>query len=243
MFGQLQFRPSSDRGRPSPKSPLKSIGCWVATAGLVCLPGCSGCESQTSTAKPPVAEQAETPTAENEKRQSDAWESAAQDGSLTEIRPARGKADSNASDTTANTEGESSSSSGTENSSKSATGGETAQKDSKVGSAGSEAGSGGGSGSGKAKSSGQIGKPRTPGEAVATAQTLKQRSDKAAAGKEYGQAFELATKAWESVQTFPKDVACSEMSSDLQRRIDELGTLANSQRGADLKRDKPLIVR
>ena len=243
MFGQLQFRPSSVRGCPSPRPPLKSIWCWVATAGLVCLPGCSGCESQTSTGKPPVAEQAETPTAKSEKRQSNASESAAQDGSLTEIRPARGKADSNASETTANTEGESSASSGTENSSTSATGGETAQKDSKVGSAGSEAGGGGGPGNGKAKSSGQMGKPSTPGEAVATAQTLKQRSDKAAAGKEYGQAFELATKAWESAQTFPKDAACSAMSSELERRLDELGTLANSQRGTDLKRDKPLIVR
>ncbi len=56
-----------------------------------------------------------------------------------------------------------------------------------------------------------------------TAQTLKQRSDKAAAGKEFGQAIELATKAWESVQTFPKDATCREMSGDLQRRMDELG--------------------
>ena len=42
---------------------------------------------------------------------------------------------------------------------------------------------------------------------------------------------------------FPKDAACREMSGDLQRRMEELATLANGQRGADLKRDKPLIVR
>ena len=75
------------------------------------------------------------------------------------------------------------------------------------------------------------------------AQTLKERSDKASVGKEYGQAFELATKAWESVQTFPNDAACQEMSSTLQRRIDELASLANAQRSSELKRDKPLIVR
>ena len=152
---------------------------------------------------------------------------------------------SNESDATANSEGESNLSSATESSSKPAAGDGTAQKDSGAGSAGGESGgSGGGRGSGKAKSSGQTaGRPSSPGEAVAMGKSLKERSDKAAAGKEYGSAFELATKAWESVQTFPKDAACREMASDLQRRMDELGTLANTQRGSDLKRDKPLIVR
>ncbi len=227
---------------------MKSMWYLLAMAGSVCLPGCSGCESQTSPAKPPVTSQTELSPTETEKadeNQNAASGRAAQDGSLTEIRPARGDSDSNESDATVNAEGESNPSSATESSSKSAAGGGTAQKDSGGGSAGGESGgSGGGRGSGKAKSSGQTaGKPSSPGEAVATAKTLKERSDKAASGKEYGQAFELATKAWESVQTFPKDAACREMSSDLQRRMDELGTLANAQRGSDLKRDKPLIVR
>jgi len=177
-------------------------------------------------------------------QQSAASGRAAQDGSLTEIRPARGDSDSNESDATANSEGESNPSSATESSSTSAAGGGKAQKDFGGGSAGGESGNGSGSrGSDKAKPSGQAGKPNSPGEALAMAKTLKERSDKAAAGKEYGSAFELATKAWESVQTFPKDAACRDLSSDLQRRLDELGTLANAQRGSDLKRDKPLIVR
>lgn len=227
---------------------METIRCLLAMAGLVCLPGCSGCESQTSPAKPPVTSQAESSSTEAANaayEQNAASERAEQDGSLTEIRPARGASDSNQSDATANSEGESNPSSATESSSKPAAGGGTAQKDSAGGSAGGESGSSGGSrGSGKAKSSGQTaGKPSSPGEALTTAKTLKERSDKAAAGKEYGQAFELATKVWESVQTFPKDAACREMSSDLQRRMDELGTLANTQRGSDLKRDKPLIVR
>ena len=230
---------------------MKSVWCLLVMAGLVCLPGCSGCESQTSPAKTPVTSQTDSSPTEAEKaadKQNAASGRAAQDGSLTEIRPARGDSDSNDSDATANSEGESNPSSATESSSKPAAGGGTDQKESGGGSAGSESGSsgssGGSRGSGKAKSSGQTaGKPSNPGEAVATAKTFKERSDKAAAGKEYGQAFELATKAWESVQTFPKDAACHEMSSDLQRRMDELGTLANTQRGSDLKRDKPLIVR
>lgn len=225
---------------------MKSAWCWLVMAGLVCLPGCSGCESQTSPAKPPVTSQTESSSTEAEKaadQQNAASGRAAQDGSLTEIRPARGDSDSNESDATANAEGESNPSSATESSSKPAAGGGTGQKDSGAGSAGGESG-GGGRGSGKAKTSGQTaGKPNSPGEAVATAKTLKERSDKAVAGKEYGQAFELVTKAWESVQTFPKDASCREMSSDLQRRMDELATLANAQRGSDLKRDKPLIVR
>jgi hypothetical protein len=225
--------------------PMRSL---LAMAGLVCLPGCSGCESQTSPAGPPVTSQSESSPAEAEKaadKQGAVPGKASQDGSLTEIRPASGDSDSNESDGTANSEGESNPSSATESSSKPAAGGGTAPKDSGTGSAdGESGGSGGGRGSGKAKSSGQTtGKPSSPGEAVATAKTLKERSDKAAAGKEYGQAFELATKAWESVQTFPKDAACQKMSSDLQRRMDELATLANAQRGSDLKRDKPLIVR
>ena len=224
---------------------MKSAWYWLVMAGLVGLPGCSGCESQTSPVKPPVTSQAESAPAseqDSSEKQSDASGHAAQDGSATEIRPARGKAAAADSDATA--DGESDPSSATKKSSKSATGDDTAQQGSGTGSAEREGGrSGGSSASGKTKPSGQAGKPSSPGEAVATAQTLKLRSDKAAAGKEYGQAFELATKAWESVQTFPKDAACREMSSDLQRRMEELGTLANTQRGSDLKRDKPLIVR
>ena len=224
---------------------VKSAWYWLVMAGLVWLPGCSGCESQTSPAKPPVTSQAESaPAAEQDssEKQSDASGRAGQDESATEIRTARGEAAAADSDATA--DGESDPSSATKKSSKSATGEGAAQPSSGTGSAEREGGrSGGGTAGGKTKPSGQTGKPSSPGEAVTTAQTLKLRSDKAAAGKEYGQAFELATKAWESVQTFPKDAACREMSSDLQRRMDELGTLANTQRGSDLKRDKPLIVR
>ena len=224
---------------------MKSAWFWLVMAGLVCLPGCSGCESQTSPAKPPVTNQAESAPAseqDSSEKQSDASERAGEDESATEIRTARGEAA--AADSEATADGESDPSSATKKSSKSATGEGAAQPSSGTGSAEREGGrSGGGTAGGKTKPPGQTGKPSSPGEAVTTAQTLKLRSDKAAAGKEYGQAFELAAKAWESVQTFPKDAACREMSSDLQRRMDELGTLANTQRGSDLKRDKPLIVR
>ncbi|MBC7818979.1 MAG: hypothetical protein IAG10_18985 [Planctomycetaceae bacterium] len=223
----------------------KSTSYWLAMAGLVCLPGCSGCESQTSPAKPPVTTQSKPSPATHEdssEKQSDASGRAGKDESATEIRTARGEVAAPDSDATA--DGESETSSAIKKSSKLATGEGAAQPSSGTGSAEREGGrSGGGTAGGKTKPSGQTGKPSSPGEAVATAQTLKLRSDKATAGKKYGQAFELATKAWESVQTFPKDAACREMSSDLQRRMDELGTLANEQRGSDLKRDKPLIVR
>ena len=214
--------------------------CWLrlTAVGLVCLPGCSGCESQTLPVKPPVTTQSESASASQEgstEKQNDAAGQAAQDGSATRIQIARDDADANE-----NTEREANPSSSAKGSSKSATGGGSAQD-------GSGAGPGkrgeGNPASGRTKSSKQAGKPSIPGDAIATAQTLKQRSENAAAGKEYGQAFELASKAWESVQTFPNDAACREMSSDLRRRMDELGALANSQRGADVKRDKPLIVR
>ena len=241
MFGELRVCDVLSACPCVPGRSLKSTWYWLTMIGLVCLPGCSGCESQTSPVKPPVATQSESKSASQEgstEKQSDAEGRAAQDGSATRIQAAKGDVDS--TDSVANADGEANPSSSAKGSSKSATGGDSAQGGSGTGSGNRGDGS---PASGKTKSSGQAEKPSSPGEAVATAQTLKQRSDKAAAGKQYGQAFELATKAWESLQTFPKDAACSEMSSDLQRRMDELGTLANSQRGTDLKRDKPLIVR
>jgi hypothetical protein len=247
MFGELHVPHSFSARLCLPERMLKLTWYWLTVVGLVGLPGCSGCESPTSPAKPPVTTQSESSPVSKEnsaENQGDTSGRAAQNGSATEIQTASDEAASSDSDVTTNTDGESNLSSATKKSSKSVTGGGTAQQDSGTGSAEREGGRGSGSrASGKTKPTGQIGKPKSPGEAVATAQTLRQRSDKAAAGKEYGQAFELATKAWESVQTFPKDAACREMSSDLQRRMDELGTLANAQRGSDLKRDKPLIVR
>lgn len=240
MFRRIQTWRSSSRLRLTLSKPLWSFYCAMTMAGLTCLPGCSGCQSQSSSSKPPLAEQAETSTTEAEKPSKPDGASGS-DGSLAEMNPARGDSESGSAEKLGRA---SDSASSGKNPTKSAAGDGTAQRDSEAGSSGGEGGrSGGGSPNGKKKSSSQPGKPSSPGEAVAMAQTLKRRSDKAADKKEYGQAFELATKAWESVQTFPKDGDCREMSAELQRRIDQLATLANSQLGSDLKRDKPLIVR
>ena len=229
---------------------LKSTWYSLTVVSLICLPGCSGCESKT----PPATSQTESSPASEQKPEeenSDASGSGSPNGPATESQTAGGAAaDANSAATSTaerqskTADGESNRSSAPPKSSKSPSGESSAQQGSGAGTTEGEGGnSGGGSAGGKSKAASQSGKPSSPGEAVATAQTLKLRSDKAAAGKEYGQAFELSAKAWESVQTFPKDAKCRELSNDLQRRLDELGTLANAQRGSDLKRDKPLIVR
>ena len=222
---------------------------------LVLLSGCSGCESRTS---PTVSQSNSSPASEQtpaEKRSDTAEQSNKQDESAIDAKATGGEPADADSDATSSAEGETKSSGGDSKAAGAESNRSSAPQKASGGSDGGQQGSSEGegtrdgrrSGSGaaenKTKPASQTGKPSSPGEAVATAQTLKLRSDKAAAGKEYGQAFELAAKAWESVQTFPKDAKCRELSNDLQRRLDELGTLANAQRGSDLKRDKPLIVR
>ena len=216
---------------------MKSIGYWLTISCLACLPGCSGCQARTSPTETPVPTQSESsPATQDDPSEKNASDSGG--GSATENQT--GQAESASGNPTANSDGKSNSSSGSQKTSRSSTGNVTAQK-------GSVANSGEVSGesstTGEMKPSRLAGKLNSPGEATAAAIALKQSSDKAAAGEEYGQAFELAAKAWEAVQTFPEDVACQKISGDLERRMDELGTLANAQNRSKLTRDKPLIVR
>ena len=146
---------------------LKSTWCWLAAAGLVCLPGCSGCESQTPSSKPPTTSQTESVPASEQKsseKQSDASGSAAKEGSATETQTASGDAAAANSDSTANKDGESTASPGTKKSTNSGTGGGSAQQNSGSGSADRDGGSNGaGAADSKTTLLGQSGKQGSPG--------------------------------------------------------------------------------
>jgi hypothetical protein len=82
-----------------------------------------------------------------------------------------------------------------------------------------------------------------PAEALAIARGLQKQCDSAESKKEYGRAYQLAVKAWESVQEFPGDLACDKLGNQLEKKIDELGLQANAQNGGSLSPTKTLIVK
>lgn len=69
----------------------------------------------------------------------------------------------------------------------------------------------------------------TATEALAAAKSLQERSARASQRGDFGAAFELSSKAWESVHLFPDDAQCSALASQLELQLDVLGSKANSQ--------------
>ncbi len=83
----------------------------------------------------------------------------------------------------------------------------------------------------------------SPSEALASARGFQKQCESAESKKEYGRAYQLAVKAWESVQEFPGDPACDKFGNQLEKKIDELGLQANAQNGGSQSRTKTLIVK
>lgn len=205
---------------------------------LVAASGCSGCESKTSSTtsfspselgSPPTQRQNGFKT--QEVPESSAIE--ADNSSRFEPAPAGARTTSNGESNTASTQ----------RTSTTAPSSEATHGESDNGSVTNESGNNGGHpGAKNHKATGDHAKALSPSESIAAATQLKQRSDKAASKKDYGAAFELATQAWNSIRQFPNDAECREMSVQLERRIDELAKLANTQHGV-ISKNKPLILR
>lgn len=69
----------------------------------------------------------------------------------------------------------------------------------------------------------------TAAEALAVAKGLQERSSRASQRGDFGAAFDLSSRAWESVSEFPDDPQCSELASQIELELDVLGPKANSR--------------
>lgn len=69
----------------------------------------------------------------------------------------------------------------------------------------------------------------SPEKALAQARGLRRQASKAEQSKRYGEAFNLASQAWEAVQAFPDHEECQAMTGDLAAQLDQLSQAASPQ--------------
>lgn len=65
--------------------------------------------------------------------------------------------------------------------------------------------------------------------ALKTAKDLRQQAGRAAAGKDFGRAFDLTTRAWEAARRFPDDERLRELTDELAAESERYGATANSE--------------
>lgn len=81
------------------------------------------------------------------------------------------------------------------------------------------------------KSERTSGRASTPEKALAQARSLQRRAVTAKESRKLGQAFELASQAWEAVREFPDDAQCQQLARELESDLEEFGKAANVQSG------------
>jgi hypothetical protein len=75
-------------------------------------------------------------------------------------------------------------------------------------------------------------RPPDAESALKSAESLRQQAGLAAAGKDFGRAFDLTTRAWETSRRFPNDERLSALTEELAAESEIYGAKANSESSA-----------
>ena len=71
---------------------------------------------------------------------------------------------------------------------------------------------------------------------------LREKSRQAASRKDYGAAFQLATKAWDAARSFPNDDRLKKIAKEISNDLDSLGKSANSRYSAKASYPSTMLI-